>query len=96
MYEKYGDELGIQNTPKLYDSPGYKLLKHDFISTSGIGLESICLFGFGPVVEDGYGIGYVINNDKINVTLSTKINNKDKGIELLNNLNDTFQLLISL
>ena len=96
MYEKYSNELGIQNVPKLYDSPGYKLLKHDFISTSGIGLEGICLFGFGHVEEDGYGIGYVINNDKINITLSTKINNKDKGIELLNNLNNALQLLISL
>lgn len=96
MYEKYGKELGIQNTPKLFNSSGYKLLKHDFISTSGTSFESICLFGFGPVVEDGYGIGYVINNEKINVTLSTKISNKDKGIEFLNNLNNTFQLLVSL
>lgn len=95
LYEIYGDELGIHNPPKLYDSPGYKLLTHDFFSTSGVSFESISLFGFGPVVEDGYGIGYVINNDKINVSLSTQIKNKDKAIELLNNLNEAFLLLVS-
>ena len=94
MYEKYGNQLGISSPPKLYDSPGYKQLKHDFISTSGVGFESIRLFGFGPVVDDGYGIGYVIKDDEINVSLSTKIKNKDKGIELLNNLNDAFLLLM--
>lgn len=96
MYEKYGSELDIQNEPALYVSVGYKLLKHDYMSTSGISLESICLFGFGPVVEDGYGIGYVINDQTINIALSTKILNKPKGRELLNNLSEAMQLLISL
>lgn len=82
--------------PKLYDSPGYKILKHDFISTSGVGFESISIFGFSPIVEDGYGIGYVINKRKINVSISTKMKNKDKGKELLKNLNDSFLLLESL
>ena len=95
LFEIYGDRLGIHSTPKLYDSPGYKLLTHDFFSTSGVSFESISLFGFGPVVEDGYGIGYVINDDKINVSLSTQIKNKDKAIELLKNLNDAILLLVS-
>lgn len=51
IYEKYGKELGIQNKPKLYDSPGYKILKHDFIGTSGVCFENISIFGFGPIVE---------------------------------------------
>lgn len=93
MYEKYGKELGIQNTPSLFTSPGYNILKHDFISTSCTGFESVNLFGFGPVVNDGYGIGYVVKNETINVTLSSNIQNKDKSMELLNNLSNAFLIL---
>ena len=95
LYEKYGDELGIHNPPKLYDSPGYRHLTHDFFSTSGVSFENISLFGFGPVVEDGYGIGYVINDEKINVSISTQMRNKDKAVELLTNLNEAFLIILS-
>ncbi|WP_165000397.1 choline/carnitine O-acyltransferase [Anaerophilus nitritogenes] len=93
IYEKYGKKLGIHNKPKLYDSSGYKLLTYNFMSTSGVGFENISLFGFGPVVEEGYGIGYVIHEERINVFLSTKTKNKDKGTELLNNLKYALLLL---
>jgi len=96
MFEKYGEELGILKSPSLYDSPGYKLLTHDYFSTSGVAYESIRLFGFGPVVEDGYGIGYVIKDDSLNVSLSTQMKNKDKALELLNHLNNSLLLLMSL
>ncbi|PAB59127.1 hypothetical protein CCE28_11455 [Anaeromicrobium sediminis] len=36
MYERYGEELGINEIPKIFESKSYKTLKYDFISTSRI------------------------------------------------------------
>lgn len=96
MYDIFGKELGIENKPKIFETDGYKLLKHDKISTSGLGYESVKVFGFGPVVEDGFGVGYSIKKDSISVCLSTKIPNREhferiikcfpKNVEILRNI----------
>lgn len=93
IYEKYGEEIGVLKKPSLYDSPGYNKLKDDYISTSGLSFESLDLFGFGPVVEDGYGIGYIINEEAINISISTNISNKNKAIELIKNIKKTYLTL---
>ncbi len=68
---------------KFFDSTAYKKLKYDFLATSNFGGEHIKAFGFGPVVEDGYGIGYSVNDNDINITISCKIKNKDMAVELM-------------
>lgn len=35
-------------------------MTHNILSTSNCGNPSLRLFGFGPVVPDGFGIGYLI------------------------------------
>jgi carnitine O-acetyltransferase len=42
------------------DEQAYRLLGHNVLSTSNCGNPSLRLFGFGPVVADGFGIGYLI------------------------------------
>ncbi|MDW7671713.1 MAG: choline/carnitine O-acyltransferase, partial [Bacillota bacterium] len=91
VYEEQGASLGIDQRPALFDSPGYRQLTHDFISTSGAGSGSISLFGFGPVTDDGYGIGYVIRDDSLHVTLSTHRVHREKGIQLLHYLEEGLQ-----
>lgn len=46
--------------PDLFKDPGYAQLGHSTLSTSNCGNVSLRLFGFGPVVGDGLGIGYII------------------------------------
>lgn len=46
--------------PQLFKDPGYAQLGHSTISTSNCGDPSLAYFGFGPVVSDGLGIGYII------------------------------------
>jgi carnitine O-acetyltransferase len=91
VYEEQGASLGIDHRPALFDSPGYRQLTHDFISTSGAGSGNISLFGFGPVTDDGYGIGYVIRDDSLHVTLSTHRVHREKGIQLLHHLEEGLQ-----
>ncbi|BGP20849.1 hypothetical protein JCM10213_008115 [Rhodosporidiobolus nylandii] len=58
--------------PELFKDPGYALLGHSTISTSNCGDASLRLFGFGPVVSDGLGIGYIIKSDSITFCISSK------------------------
>lgn len=46
--------------PQLFKDPGYAQLGHSTLSTSNCGDPSLAYFGFGPVVSDGLGIGYII------------------------------------
>lgn len=63
MYTLYGKALGLEREPAIFSDPGWLTLKHDALSTSGIGAPFIRFFGFAPVVEDGFGIGYAPGPD---------------------------------
>jgi len=77
-------------TLNLFDDASYKKLKSDFISTSGLGSENIRCFGFGPVIEDGFGLGYGIKKHNIALTISTKKSNQYLGERLMQNLHKAF------
>eukprot|EP01065_Artemidia_motanka_P044894 TRINITY_DN6468_c0_g2_i2.p1 TRINITY_DN6468_c0_g2~~TRINITY_DN6468_c0_g2_i2.p1 ORF type:complete len:881 (+),score=303.46 TRINITY_DN6468_c0_g2_i2:88-2643(+) len=53
-------------------SSGYRRSTHWNLSTSHCGSPSLRLFGFGPVVYDGFGVGYMIKNDVISFTITSK------------------------
>jgi carnitine O-acetyltransferase len=43
--------------PEFFRSKPWETLNHTILSTSNCGNPSLRLFGFGPVVHDGFGIG---------------------------------------
>lgn len=59
-------------TPKFFESRAWKVLNHTVLSTSNCGNPSLRLFGFGPVVPDGFGIGYIIKENGISYSVSSK------------------------
>ena len=48
------------------------MLNHTILSTSNCGNPALAGFGFGPVVPDGLGIGYIIKNHQIHYSISSK------------------------
>ena len=60
------------STPDFFSSNAYKKLGHTVLSTSNCGNPSLRLFGFGPVVQDGFGIGYIIRDNGIQYSISSK------------------------
>uniref|UniRef100_A0A182MZ77 Choline/carnitine acyltransferase domain-containing protein n=1 Tax=Anopheles dirus TaxID=7168 RepID=A0A182MZ77_9DIPT len=48
--------------PALYQDPAYAALNHNILSTSTLSSPALLAGGFGPVVKDGYGIGYNIQD----------------------------------
>ena len=59
------------DTP-LFKDEGWKELNHTVLSTSNCGNPSLRLFGFGPVVPDGFGVGYIIRDNGLQYTICSK------------------------
>jgi len=58
--------------PELFRCKAWRELNHSVLSTSNCGNPSLRLFGFGPVVDDGYGIGYIIKDNGLSFCVSSK------------------------
>lgn len=58
--------------PTIFTDPGYATLGTSILSTSNCGNPALRLFGFGPVAADGFGIGYIIKDDAISITATSK------------------------
>jgi carnitine O-acetyltransferase len=69
--ERQGDELGVPATLPLYSSPGWLVMRDDYLSTSSAPSRSIRWFGFGSTSSHCIGVGYVLLPDRLNCYLST-------------------------
>ena len=73
-------------TPKFFESSGWQALNHTVLSTSNCGNPALRHFGFGPVVPDGFGIGYVIKDDGLQYSISSKHRQTKRYAHALNNV----------
>eukprot|EP00658_Telonema_sp_P-2_P060346 TRINITY_DN4928_c0_g1_i1.p1 TRINITY_DN4928_c0_g1~~TRINITY_DN4928_c0_g1_i1.p1 ORF type:complete len:308 (-),score=29.81 TRINITY_DN4928_c0_g1_i1:185-1108(-) len=62
--------------PELFTDESFQRSSHWRMSTSHCGSSALNLFGFGPVVGDGLGLGYMIKNDNISVVVTSKFTNR--------------------
>jgi carnitine O-acetyltransferase len=72
-----------KNKPRLFTDAGWKTLNNTIISTSNCGNPALRLFGFGPVVSNGFGIGYIIKEDGIAFVASSKHRQTQRFLETL-------------
>lgn len=63
--------------PELYDSYEYKYLNKSILSTSTLSAPSVMAGGFGPVVKEGFGIGYSAFPDKLGAAVTSYKNYND-------------------
>ncbi|XP_033311462.1 carnitine O-palmitoyltransferase 2, mitochondrial [Bombus bifarius] len=75
------------NTPKpaIFSDPAYDNINHNILSTSTLSDPAICAGGFGPVVNNGYGIGYMIQDERLGaiVTSYKRNNNANEYVKCL-------------
>lgn len=84
-------------TPDFFTCAAYNKLNHTVLSTSNCGNPSLRLFGFGPVVQDGFGIGYIIRDNGIQYSISSKHRQTERFAHMLKKtLIDMGDLLIPL
>ncbi|CAG8669341.1 11434_t:CDS:2, partial [Racocetra persica] len=85
-----------EKMPSIFKDSGWQTLNHTVLSTSNCGNPALRFFGFGPVVSDGFGIGYIIKDDGIAFCASSKHRQTRRYLQTLENyLNDVHLLLRS-
>ncbi|EGG07909.1 uncharacterized protein MELLADRAFT_105390 [Melampsora larici-populina 98AG31] len=67
----------------IFKDSGYGLLNHSILSTSNCGNPSLRFFGFGPVVDDGFGLGYIIKDHGISFVGSSKHRQTQRFLDCL-------------
>jgi len=56
--------------PEIFADIAWSRLRYDVMSTSNCGGYSLASFGFGPVVPDGYGLGYIIKDKCMHIHIT--------------------------
>lgn len=73
----------------IYSSDAYKRLNHIILSTSSLAADSLLAGSFGPVVANGYGIGYGVQ-DKMLGIIFTNYKGQSNGPEFVDCLTEAF------
>ncbi|CAH1393922.1 unnamed protein product [Nezara viridula] len=63
--------------PSIFSDPFYKQLNHYVMSTSTLSSNIVLLGAFGPVVPEGFGIGYSIWDERLGAIISYYKNKAD-------------------
>jgi carnitine O-acetyltransferase len=62
---------GVDEAPALYSSPGWLIMRNDYLSTSSAPSRNIRFFRFGSTSPQCIGVAYVLLPDRWNIYLST-------------------------
>lgn len=71
IQRRRGAELGVTDPIPLYRSPGWTIMRDDYLSTSSAPSVNIRYFGFGSTSPKCIGIAYVLLPDRWNLYLAT-------------------------
>jgi carnitine O-acetyltransferase len=84
-----------EEVPALFADPLYDRSKHWNLSTSTLASEYFATWGFGEVVADGFGVGYMCNKGSIAATVTSRhLGAKKFGLELEKALEDMRRLAV--
>lgn len=73
IQRRRGTELGVTEQPALYRSPGWTIMRDDYLSTSSAPSANIQFFGFGSTSSHCIGVAYVLLPERFNLYLSTPL-----------------------
>jgi carnitine O-acetyltransferase len=65
------ERSGLPEPAALYDSPGWLVMRDDYLSTSSAPSKNVQYFGFGSTSPQCIGVAYVLLPDHLNIYLST-------------------------
>ena len=71
IQRRRGGELGAIEPLALYASPGWVIMRDDYLSTSSAPSTNIEYFGFGSTSSHCIGVAYVLLPERLNIYLST-------------------------
>ncbi|KZM73059.1 choline/carnitine O-acyltransferase [Nocardia terpenica] len=71
IQRRRGERLGATAPMPFYDSPGWRITRDDYLSTSSAPSANIQYFGFGCTSPKCIGVAYVLLPDRWNIYLAT-------------------------
>ena len=71
--------------PAIFADAGWDRLNNTILSTSNCGNPSLRAFGFGPTSADGFGIGYIVKDESISVSVSSHHRQTKRFVDTLQN-----------
>lgn len=71
IQQRRGAELNANEQLAIFNSPGWTILRDDYLSTSSAGSANIKYFGFGPTTDHCIAVGYIMLADRWSIYLST-------------------------
>ncbi|XXG97726.1 hypothetical protein Hte_004035 [Hypoxylon texense] len=74
---------GEHQVPAIFTDAGWDKLNNTILSTSNCGNPSLRQFGFGPTSGGGFGIGYIIKDEGINICASSKHRQTKRFVDTL-------------
>ncbi|MDQ2709564.1 MAG: choline/carnitine O-acyltransferase [Actinomycetota bacterium] len=89
-----GAELGVtEDDLSLYDSPGWLIMRDDYLSTSAVPSPNVRFFGFGSTSAKCIGIGYAMMPTRFDLYLSTPRAVSEQMFDFARKLKDTVREL---
>ncbi|XP_076636406.1 carnitine palmitoyltransferase 2 [Colletes latitarsis] len=76
--------------PAIFQDPAYDNINNNILSTSTLSSPAVIAGGFGPVVNNGYGIGYMIQDKRLG-SVVTSYNNHCNSSEYVKCLEEAFK-----
>ncbi|MCC5911936.1 MAG: choline/carnitine O-acyltransferase [Clostridiaceae bacterium] len=89
MYELFGKSIGVNSIPEIFMDKGYKNLTHSVVCTSTSSTDGIELAGYGPVVEDGFGIRYLNKEEAIHFNMTSRRSVKEDLEKMSENIKES-------
>lgn len=93
IYHLHGKSLGMKKCPEIFTDEGYLAMRHDFISTSGMAYDNVKYRIFGPVVEGGFGLAYILLDKTVSINISCHTSEEKYATQLANHLIDALKEL---
>ncbi|MGI5203676.1 choline/carnitine O-acyltransferase [Spirillospora sp. CA-108201] len=93
VQKRRGAELGVTEPLPLFASPGWLVMRDDYLSTSSAPSVNIRYFGFGSTSEQCIGVAYVLLPGSLNVYLSTPRPVADAMLEFADRLREAVREL---
>jgi len=76
----------VEPLPEIFASPGYRAITTDYFSTSTSSSVGMRYAGYGPSVNDGFAVRYLIFKDRLHFVLSCHKHRADLLMPLKNSL----------
>jgi carnitine O-acetyltransferase len=93
IQKRNGPALGVPEEPDLYGTPGWLVMRDDYLSTSSVPSTNVQFCGFGSTSSRCIGIGYVLLPERFNLYLSTPLPVADRMFVFADKLRDAVREL---